>query len=212
MMIEHQPCGAYTVCGVRDCRPSLVAAACQIDSVKLCAEIGAHRGDNARRIRSILSPKLLYLIDVWENILDPVLGESKYEHASEDLAIVLKHFGDDPKTVILKGDSRVYMPKLPRNQFDYVYIDGDHSAPVAAEDILNGIEMVRVGGILGGHDYGLKSGVLKFEAEKQAVDAAVSSIFREMWVEGDSGDWWVNMTPAIKERAQSLGRKAHGIQ
>ncbi|HVG02002.1 MAG TPA: class I SAM-dependent methyltransferase, partial [Nitrospira sp.] len=52
----------------------------------------------------------------------------------------------------LRGASTVMLPALPRNYFDLVFVDGDHSYRAVLADITAASELIKDGGILCGDD------------------------------------------------------------
>lgn len=66
--------------------------------------------------------------------------------------------------------------------YDFVWVDGDHATEQVRRDILNYWPLVRVGGVMGGHDYNLVHGVMP----------AVDDIFKNAVNLAEDGVWWVN--------------------
>ena len=57
-------------------------------------------------------------------------------------------FRDEVEMEILRGCSRDALPNLPKNNFDLIYPDGDHSYHGVSVDIDNCCSLVRDGGYL----------------------------------------------------------------
>ena len=57
------------------------------------------------------------------------------------------------KVIKLKGDSKEVLPTLDRGAFDFVYVDGSHTAPDTLEDAILSWKLVRPGGLLIFDDY-----------------------------------------------------------
>lgn len=55
-----------------------------------------------------------------------------------------------------RADSRTVLPELlaEGRRFDLVWIDGDHAAPVVAQDVANALRLLKPTGTLACHDYG----------------------------------------------------------
>ena len=181
-------------------RPSVVAARQHFhDRADLViAEIGVMKGDHARYLYRMMIPKTMYLIDCWEPIDRREKGED-YRDCGAHYKCTVDRFGDKENVVIIKGRSWDVMPTLEENSFDFIYIDGDHYIEACTKDILNGLRLVKLGGILGGHDYGSKSG-LPIDNGGIAVPGAVFALFESMFVNGEAGDWWVT----VDEEKKSL--------
>jgi hypothetical protein len=116
------------------------------------AEIGFGFGFNALSFLQELSIERLYCIDPLEiyankfgdavvDYFDPSVG--LYPQLSKDHRV---HF------VKLASDQAFAWGRMPRD-LDFVYVDGLHTADQAFRDIINGFEYVRVGGVVGGHDF-----------------------------------------------------------
>ncbi len=116
------------------------------------AEIGVAWGDFSRVIHRLAEPKMLYLIDCWEEQsvedyghdpanIDPV---SKYRQC-------LKWFLPEPDIKVVKGFSLDVAPAFPNDFFDWIYIDANHLECHA--DMQAWWSKVKTGGWLMGHDY-----------------------------------------------------------
>ena len=167
----------------------------------MIAEIGVQRGSHARCLHNVLRPKKMYLIDCWEPIDRRHKGED-YRDAEENFKSAKSQFTHNPEVKFIRGRSQDEMPKFEENSFDFIYIDGDHYTEACTSDILNALRLVKIGGIVGGHDYkppqGLPIGGIY-------VAGAVFSVFEGMFVNAASGDWWVIVDEEKKQLVQSKG-------
>lgn len=67
-----------------------------------------------------------------------------------------------PRAGLLTMTTREASHSVPDGEFDFVFIDADHSERSVTEDIFDWKPKVRAGGWLGGHDYSRKfPGVIK---------------------------------------------------
>lgn len=57
------------------------------------------------------------------------------------------------QTSLLIGDSKDILPKLRYNQFDLIYIDGNHSTEYVTHDTLFSFNLIKPGGIIIWDDY-----------------------------------------------------------
>lgn len=71
------------------------------------------------------------------------------------------------KLILVKGDSNVV--KLPRTNFDFIFIDGGHHYTVAFGDILRAMNLIKSKGIISGHD-----------KEKEGVSRATKELLGEV--------------------------------
>ena len=54
--------------------------------------------------------------------------------------------------VKLPSDRAFALGEIPRN-LDFVYVDGLHTPDQAYRDIMNSLNFVKIGGVVGGHDF-----------------------------------------------------------
>ena len=92
-----------------------------------------------------------YVVDPFEKF---PTNPDNYEVFKKNLIIYLDNI------LINKGYSDNILPDLPKNYFDIIYIDGDHSAEAAYKDGINSIDLLKSGGILIFDDY-LWNGIYK---------------------------------------------------
>lgn len=75
-------------------------------------------------------------------------------HGSEgDLNANLRAYGVREKVAIAVGYSQAILPTLGPQQFDLVWIDGDHTAQVVEHDVTYALKLLKPGGHLACHDY-----------------------------------------------------------
>jgi len=103
-------------------------------------EIGSHRGENAYNILRNLNMHKLYFVDPY--------GDAK--HYRKALS-VLRPWKDIIEFVKKKSDEAV--DNFANEEFDFIYIDGDHSYEAVKKDIELYYPKVMKGGVLGGHDF-----------------------------------------------------------
>ncbi len=72
---------------------------------------------------------------------------------------------------------------VPRSEFDFVYIDAEHTYEACKADIAAWYPLIRLGGVLSGHDYGGFPGVTR------AVDEFCAANGLELHVETEYF-WW----------------------
>ena len=56
------------------------------------------------------------------------------------------------KVELIKADSKAYLPTLPAESFDIVYIDGDHQYDAVMSDSREALRLVSPGGVIGWDD------------------------------------------------------------
>ena len=131
-----------------------------------CAEVGVRYGFHAEDIVRICEPNELVLIDpeprgayAIRDRWDGVCGDIKvYPTISND------YFSEN---------------RLQINQFDFIYIDGDHSATAVFDDICNAMKHTRTGGFIFGDDYSWRSVRQGVKRAKQHLGNGLKS--RAIW-------------------------------
>ena len=123
-------------------------------------EIGVYKGDMARRL--LFHPNLaLTMVDPWGEVVT-----ESYKASGDEYALHTKEEWDEVKDKALskvswaKDRVRVYQGTsegaaeyFSGEEFDVVFIDGDHSYEQTKKDIEAWWGRVAEGGYLGGHDY-----------------------------------------------------------
>jgi predicted O-methyltransferase YrrM len=122
-------------------------------------EIGVSQGINSYMLLSAcpniekiygVDPYVAY--DDWVGPIKQEILDESYEIFSENLKLMADKFE------LIKMDSVSAALKFQDNSYDFVFVDGDHSAKAVLSDLDNYVPKIRKGGIVGGHDIGL-SGV-----------------------------------------------------
>ena len=116
-------------------------------------QIGAYTGDASVWLcENILTDPTSILIDV-----DTWAGSDESEHSRIDFEKVLAYYEARitryQKVVRLKMTSDKYFTGEIVAQFDFIYIDGDHTAAQVERDANSAWSLLRAGGILAFDDY-----------------------------------------------------------
>lgn len=155
-------------------------------------EIGVYKAEHALSLLKTLNIKTLYLINPYEHYKEYAEGRNHYGVDQDELQSAekiakerLKKFED--KVVTIKEYSQKCLNDVPDN-LDFVYIDGNHHYKFVKADIENYFPKVRVGGVIGGHDF--YNGYCK---EHNDVVRAVSefAIGRRLELCVELPDWWI---------------------
>jgi hypothetical protein len=120
----------------------------------IVAEIGVFKGDFARLIQEIRSPKELYLIDLWESqegeyskdVSNNAPLNQYYENVCNQFKVAA--ICDQFLIIFTEGVSM-----FPDNYFDWIYLDADHSYASVKRDLNAWFPKIKNGGIFSGHDY-----------------------------------------------------------
>lgn len=151
------------------------------------AEIGVCQGYNARNMFRLLNIKKMYLIDPYCVYINEHGMMTNFDCFEKGAHRLLSHFKD--KIIWIKDFSYNVSDLISDNSLDFVYIDGNHSKEGLTSDIMLYLPKVKVGGVLGGHDYNPC-----FPAVSDVVNGFVK---RKGWkLYGGCGtelssDWWV---------------------
>lgn len=154
-------------------------------------EVGVNRGENAKNMLNNLKIKKLYLVDYWHdykgcdwhNYKEGVrFTERDYVSNYEFCLENLKSFSD--RTIFIREKSMDAVGFI-RGLVDFVYIDCKHFPyDFVMSDILAYFPLVKVGGFLGGHDFGVN--------KTTVVGYAVMDFAREFDIPLTTNgvDWW----------------------
>ncbi len=97
-------------------------------------EVGTHRGDFAEQILEICNPAELHLVDLDFSFLKPSVR-------------------NDARVKLLPGYSHEALSALPDAQFDWIYIDADHTYASTKRDAEAAAAKVKPGGYLVFNDF-----------------------------------------------------------
>lgn len=136
-------------------------------------EIGSYCGRSSRAIADNLpNGGVLYCVDAWKpfECVPPVIttsdeGEAVYAEFLRNMSDVI----DSGTVVVRRMGSVKAAVTLNQDAVDFVFIDGDHSYEAVYQDIRLWLPVIKSGGVIAGHDYGVYPGVV------QAVDERFGS-------------------------------------
>lgn len=127
-----------------------------------CIEVGVYKGYNAKNIMKMLHVKEFYLVDPYKDYSEyqeevtAWLGKAR-EYARKTLSIFASKRRVRLYFIYEEADQAVDLIKLwKKEQFDFIYIDGNHAEKYVYQDITNYWDLVKKGGILAGHDFNLE--------------------------------------------------------
>ena len=134
--------------------------------LKIGAEIGVDKAGFSNHILSKTKIETYYCIDTWQ---DDFGSDCKPEYFDKDgnkrfnealnALNALKSYGS--RVVMMRMTGMEASTKIPNESLDFIYIDGDHSLEGIYTDIKAWLPKLKIGGLIGGHDYkdGPKSGI-----------------------------------------------------
>jgi len=138
-----------------------------------CLQIGAYTGDATKWMaENILSHPDSYLIDVdtWEGSDEPVHKSMDWNDVYETYKEKNKLYIDRNQVIPTRMTSDKYFASKQGEEFDLIYIDGDHTAFGVVRDITNAYRVLKVGGILALDDYTWSLGKGELYDPKPAID------------------------------------------
>jgi predicted O-methyltransferase YrrM len=133
-------------------------------------QIGAYTGDASVWLcENILTDRTSRLLDV-----DTWAGSDEVEHSQIDFKEVFEYYEERiapfRKVVRLKMTSDQYFAGDNQAEFDFIYIDGDHTAAQVERDAYSAWELLKSGGILAFDDYLWGQGLPPETTPKPAID------------------------------------------
>lgn len=159
--------------------------------LKVGVEIGVAFGGHSEAILAQTNVTKLYGIDPYRhfsNYDDPMnFTQPEFDVLYEFTRSRLSTF--EGRFELVRDCSSV-AATMVRDQIDFVYIDALPTYDGVHDDLRVWFPKVRVGGIIGGHDYGHPN----FDGVKKAVDEFLSRFGLVVNYEGE-GVWWVEKKP-----------------
>lgn len=140
-----------------------------------CLQIGAYTGDATKWIaENLLTHPHSFLVDVdtWQGSDEPVHHNMNWDDVYETYKEKNKLYIEDKKQVFpTRTTSDKYFSTIDESDiFDFIYIDGDHTAFGVVRDITNAYRALKVDGVLALDDYTWSLGKGDFYDPKSAID------------------------------------------
>ena len=143
-------------------------------------EVGSWAGGSAilwgKAVKKRDAGGTVICVDPWVNYIDGEKNNNyihrimtkalKYELIFELFQHNIKFSGVGDSVFSFRGKSDDRLPMLKKNQFDLVYIDGDHSYPAMFNDLKNSKDLVKEGGVICGDDLELQYNVIDINTAK----------------------------------------------
>jgi hypothetical protein len=162
----------------------------------VAAEIGVAQGDFAAVLLEKAKPSKLHLIDPWSHLESDLLGGAALldgakggnglapppENAEGDkqFAAIRARFAAEPRVALHRHYSYRVVPTFADRQFDFVYIDGNHTYEFVLRDLRDCAAKVKEDGLILGHDFFEDA----FAAEQNyaVIDAVNAFVKRSGWM------------------------------
>lgn len=110
-------------------------------------EIGVFGGGTIRHLKSVTKTTEFTGIDLFEDF--KIVEENTHVSGTYHWGDVLAFLGDRVK--LIKGDSAVVVPTMAE-QFDFIFIDGNHTFDATMLDFQNASKLLAPGGQIGFHN------------------------------------------------------------
>jgi len=182
------------------------------ENVKIFAEIGVQFGRNLLRISQSTSKEIIeeyWAVDCWGTGFphipqDGVIVTSADWHGLYKGVCQFMHSFKQLRVIRLPSVEASTL--FPDEYFDMVYIDALHTFDAVTQDIKAWLPKVRIGGILGGHDYNKKT-------VRRAVDEQLTGVWEaprpapdkntKVWLKRRQKADKVELQPVFKPMAKS---------
>lgn len=117
-------------------------------------EIGSFSGESTQVFSKYF--KFIICVDAWKNNYDEhdLAATQSQEIMDEAEKIFDQRLLDSEIVLKMKTTSELASELLCNNLFDFIYIDACHTYEAVCKDIDLWINKVKIGGFIGGHDYG----------------------------------------------------------
>jgi hypothetical protein len=144
-------------------------------------ELGVHTGTHAYLMLSVLSIKKLFLVDPYLPYVDG--NGTAWDTSDKDYATAQRDLSKFKQCKFIKKASLEAASDIP-DDLDFVYIDANHNYEYVKADVETYYPKVRMGGVIGGHDF-----TVDFQSVIYAVVDFARQIGAKLYVEYP--DWWV---------------------
>jgi predicted O-methyltransferase YrrM len=142
-------------------------------------EIGVAEGDFSTILLQTSRLQKLYLLDTWQEQEDYEDSNNVKQKEQEDryFSVLARMEQYGRRVTVIRADANVAHEYLLNEDFDFVYVDADHSYEAVKRNLSDWYPKIKPGGIFAGHDYiDGKMGDGTVFGVKQAVDEFVKEL------------------------------------
>jgi predicted O-methyltransferase YrrM len=136
-------------------------------------QIGAYTGDASIWLYDNLlkdTDSVLIDVDTWEGSEEPVHYQMNW-HTVESLYDIKTATARVERKILKYKETSDTFFKNNREVYDFIYIDGDHTAYGVIKDAVSAFECLSVGGIIAFDDYQWSAGLGATKEPRLAIDA-----------------------------------------
>lgn len=159
-------------------------------------QIGAYTGDaSVWMYYNILKhpDSILIDVDTWSGSDEPAHHEMNWQSVETIYDAKTSQGRSDKKIVKFKGTSDWFF-KNNVEMYDFIYVDGDHTAPSVIKDAVNSFDCLKPGGIIAFDDYQWTAGLGVSKEPKAAIDAFYTIYIDRVEVLVNGYQFWVRKT------------------
>lgn len=121
------------------------------------AELGVFTANFSNEIIQRLQPKLFYMVDIWQGSMTSGDKDGNniitIDNMEDVYKIIIEQTNEMSGVQIIKSDSSEFLSKHLNNEFDFIYIDADHTYTAVRNDLSLAFQKLKNGAYLSGHDY-----------------------------------------------------------
>jgi predicted O-methyltransferase YrrM len=160
-------------------------------------QIGVYTGDASIWLcENILTDETSFLYDV-----DTWSGSNEKEHEAIDFEKVLEYYKERiaalQSTVCLRMTSNDFFNQNKTIDFDFIYIDGDHTAEQVTKDAKNAWLLLKPGGIMAFDDYLWGADLEPSLTPKPAIDNFLSDYAGRYWLLSQDYQVWIQKNATV---------------
>lgn len=157
------------------------------------AEIGVRRGDFTKSVLSVWTGQKYHAIDPWVVQEPDVYREEQENQATQEAHLQAVQDIKDVRLNIIRALSTEAEKRFELSSLDCVYLDGNHSYAAVLDDINAWWHKVKIGGILGGHDFENNTENGNWIEVEKAVMRWTKEHGKVFYV-SPCGSWWIHKT------------------
>lgn len=149
-----------------------------------CLQIGAYTGDaSVWLVDNVLRhpDSVLVDVDTWEGSQEPSHYEMNWKTVEQLYDLKTATARANRKILKVKGTSDWFF-KNNLEHYDFIYVDGDHTAAGVLKDAVNSFQYLKPGGIIGFDDYLWSAGLGETKEPRIAIDAFYQAFKDELEV------------------------------
>ena len=158
-------------------------------------QIGAYTGDATNWMcNNILlqDGSMLVDVDTWQGSDEPVHKNMDFDDVYRTYLNKNQAFIETGKVTIFRGTSDNFFGVKPENlTFDFIYVDGDHTAFQVAKDGINAYTALNPGGIMAFDDYLWSLNGDKFLDPSPAIDWILLMLGNKIDLIEKNGQVWI---------------------